>query len=150
MFSCTFLGHRDCPDFVESKLVSAIEEIIAGAGVDTFYVGTEGRFDYLAYMALCKLEKLYPIRVWVVPPYLNQTGKTLYYDSQKTVFPDCLTTTPPRFAIQKRNEFLLQKADFFICYLEVPYSNTYIFVKKAKKRNLKIINLGSFPLQSVE
>ena len=142
MYSCTFIGHRDCSKGIKEKLIFEIENLILYQNANTFYVGTRGGFDRLVYECLCELEEKYIIKVVVVLAYLNREDELTYYDTKKTVFPDCLTKTPPRFAISKRNDYMLQNAEYLICYLDNQFSNTYELVLKAIKRNKKIINLG--------
>ena len=43
MATCTFFGHRDCPGTVTIDLFREIERLINTYGVDTFYVGNQGR-----------------------------------------------------------------------------------------------------------
>lgn len=142
MYSCTFIGHRDCPKSIKEKLIFEIENLIVNEKVNVFYVGTQGGFDRLVYECLCEFEKRYKIKVVVVLAYLNREDELTYYDTEKTIFPDCITKTPPRFAISKRNDYMLKKSDYLICYLDNKFSNTYELVLKAIKRNKKIINLG--------
>ncbi len=39
MAACTFFGHRDCPDAIETKLREVLIDLITNHGVDMFYVG---------------------------------------------------------------------------------------------------------------
>ena len=142
MYACTFIGHSDCDKSVKEKVIFEIENLIINHNVNVFYVGTQGGFDRLVYECLCELEEKYEIKVVVVLAYLNREDDLTYYDTKKTIFPDCLTKTPPRFAISKRNEYMFKNADYLICYLDKQFSNTYELVLKAVKRKMKIINLG--------
>ena len=142
MYACTFIGHGDCDKSVKEKLLLEIENLIVNHNVNVFYVGTQGGFDRLVYECLCELEEKYEIKVVVVLAYLNREDDLAYYDTKKTIFPDCLTKTPPRFAISKRNEYMFKNADYLICYLDKQFSNTYELVLKAINRKMKIINLG--------
>ena len=45
MATCTFFGHRDCPETIKPKLRSTIIDLIENHNVDMFYVGNQGRFD---------------------------------------------------------------------------------------------------------
>ncbi len=150
MYACTFIGHRNCPGCIRKKLYSEIDCLITKKEVNTFYVGTEGAFDKLVYKTLCELEKKHKIKINVVLAYLNRKNEDNYYDIGKTVFPDCMTKTPLRFAINKRNLYMLGKVEYLICFLDTPFSNTFSFVEKAKKKKIKIINLGSFPLEEIQ
>ena len=148
MYACAFLGHRDCPESIKEKLFLEIENLIVNENVNAFYVGTQGAFDRLVYEVLCELEKKYEIKINVVLAYLNRENEFTYYDTNKTIFPDCITNTPPRFAISKRNDYMLQKADYLICYLDNKFSNTYEFIEKAIRIKIKIINLGNLQIEN--
>ncbi len=150
MYACAFLGHRNCPKNIKEKLFLEIEYLIVNEKVDTFYVGTQGEFDRLVYETLCELDKKHKIKTIVVLAYLGRKDEYIDYDTQKTVFPDCVAKSPPRFAINKRNHYMIQNADYLICFLDNPYSNTYTFVQTAAKRKMKIINLGSFLIEKTQ
>ena len=146
MQSCCFLGHKNCPDRIKARLFSAIESLIIEKQVRRFYVGSQGSFDRFAYEALCILENHYQIEFYVVLPYLNRPVESPYYDMQKTIFPDLLTKTPARFAIRKRNSYMIQQSNYLIAYINTPYSNTYPNLLEGLKRKKEIINLGDFPI----
>ena len=59
MAACTFFGHRDCPSSVKESLYTAVEWLICNQRVDTFYVGTQGSFDRMAYAALVEFRQRY-------------------------------------------------------------------------------------------
>lgn len=141
MSSCTFIGHRDCPQEIKDKLYATIEELIVCHNVNMFYVGTQGSFDRYVYSTLCLLEKKYDISVVVVLAYLNKFVG-VYYDISKTVFPCELDSVPYRYAIIKRNEYMIRHAQYMVCYVNNNVSNSHKFVATAKKLGLHIINLG--------
>ena len=45
MRSCTFFGHRDCPETIKPKLREVLVDLITNYDVDMFYVGHQGQFD---------------------------------------------------------------------------------------------------------
>jgi uncharacterized phage-like protein YoqJ len=109
-------------------------------------VGTQGGFDKLTYRVLCEIEKSYPIQIFVVLAYLNQPSCKKDYDPQKTIFPDILAKTPLRFAIKRRNSFMIDNTEFVIAYLNEPFSNTYNLIMEASKKKKEIINLGEWAI----
>ncbi|MBQ3550412.1 MAG: hypothetical protein IJA41_05485 [Clostridia bacterium] len=145
---CTFIGHGDCEERNIPKLRNTIEELILRKGVDVFYVGTHGNFDRFIYNVLCELEKQYQIKINVVLAYLN-TENDVDYETAKTMFPDVLENTPARFAIVKRNNYMIDKADYVVCYVNNSFSNSYSFAKRAIKKNKKLINLGTYKFDEV-
>ncbi|MDD5921532.1 MAG: hypothetical protein PUC57_09460 [Oscillospiraceae bacterium] len=45
MSVCTFFGHKDCPETIKPYLREVLIDLISSKGVDTFYVGNQGRFS---------------------------------------------------------------------------------------------------------
>jgi hypothetical protein len=62
-----FFGHKDTPESVTNDLYTAIEKLITEHGVETFYVGNQGHFDFYARAALRQIQKKYPNIRYVVP-----------------------------------------------------------------------------------
>ena len=115
MPSCTFFGHRDCPDSIRPKLRSVLINLIENQQADTFYVGRQGSFDALVYATLRELAAEYPhIRYAAVLERLS--GKNTD-DFTETLFPGAMENVPPRFAIDRRNNWMLQQADFVVVYV---------------------------------
>ena len=148
MQSCCFIGHKNCPLEIENKLLFAIEKLIIKEQVRTFYVGTHGDFDRITYKVLEKLEKKHNIQIFVVLAYLRKENYP-YYNIKKTIFPDVLTKTPLKFAIRKRNSFMIDHSKFVVSYLENSLSNTYTFVEEALKKKKQIINLGTYDISQI-
>lgn len=147
MYCCTFIGHRDCVPETQNKLYNVIELLIKEYNVTTFYVGTHGSFDYYAYTTLCELEKIYDIKIIVVLAYLNNIPD--YFDREKTIFPDVLEKSPFKFAVIKRNNYMIEKSQFLICCIDHTFSNSYNFIKKAISKKMKIINLGKLDMNKI-
>lgn len=138
MAACTFLGHRDCPNNIFDRVAKQTENLILNCGVDLFYLGSQGNFDNIAKMVLLKLKKVYPaVKCYIVLAYMP-SWKTC--DSFDTIYPFVLEKTPKRFAINKRNEWMIEQADFVISYFEHNYSNTSGFISRAEKKGKKVIN----------
>lgn len=147
LYSCTFIGHSDCTPEIKVRLYSSIERLIKEYNVTTFYVGTHGKFDYYAYIILCELEKNYDINILVVLAYLNNIPD--YFDRTKTVFPESVEKAPPKYAIIRRNYYMIEKSQFMICYIDDNFSNSYKFIKNAVSKKINIINLGKFDLNKI-
>lgn len=79
--------------------------------------------------------------------YLNKNRENAYYDIKKTLFPDILEKTPLKFAINKRNLYMIEKSQYMICCIDNTYSNAYTFVKAAMRKKLSIINIGKYNLK---
>lgn len=147
--SCCFIGHKNCTREIRERLLFEIEELITKKDVNCFYVGTQGNFDKLSYEVLSSLEKKYEIKINVVLAYLNKKTDNPYYDADKTIFPDELTKTPMRYAIRKRNSYMIGKADYIVSYLNTPFSNAYCNIEEAVRKKKYIINIGAFNVESI-
>lgn len=98
---CTFFSHSNTPDDIQPKLEKTIVDLIKNYGVDIFYVGNHGNFDFIVKNTLMKLKTHYPnISFYVVVAYEHcknvDTPCNILYPSE-------LKNTHPRYAIPKRN-----------------------------------------------
>ena len=143
---CTFFGHGDCYNLEMNTLKYSIEKLIDN-GVDMFYVGNQGRFDYMVLACLSELKNTFPhISFSVVLAYLpKQKNK---YDSYYvySIYPDGFETIHPKFAIEKRNQWMIERADCCLCYVDRTYGGAYKFACLAKRKGLNVINLGSIKI----
>ncbi|MFI3167496.1 MAG: hypothetical protein R3Y32_05175 [Bacillota bacterium] len=118
---CTFIGASSCNTL---KLSDALEyEIrkLIECGISQFYNGGYGDFDILALKTVGKLKGEYPhIKSYIVLAYLTDKhvermdsiakhygAETFYPFDQKVI---------PRFAILKRNEYMINSSDFIISH----------------------------------
>lgn len=116
MKACTFFGHRDCPETIKPYLREVLIDLITNNGVDTFYVGNQGRFDAIVRSVLRGLEQEYPkIHYAVVLAYLPGK-KNEYEDFSDTMLPEGIEAVHPHYAIEWRNRWMLQRADFVVTY----------------------------------
>lgn len=81
-------------------------------GAETFYLGGYGDFDRLAAAAVRRQKAVYPsIESVLVLPYLDKKFDAAAYDS--TTYPP-LENVPPRYAIVKRNQWMVSESDVVI------------------------------------
>ena len=147
---CTFFGHRNTPMEVEEKLKMRIEQIITEGKADTFLIGNNGNFDALAEKVLKELSKRFSdIKYSVVLAYIPREKK--FWDTRdysKTVYPKCLEGVPQKYAISKRNEWMLKEADIVICDIlkeekdKNIYFNNYWNIKKEANKNYMTSHMG--------
>ena len=141
MKACTFFGHRDCPETIKPYLREVLVDLITNQGVDTFYVGNQGRFDGIVRGVLRELEKEYPeIRYAVVLAYLPGK-KNEYDDFSDTILPEGIEAVHPRYAIDWRNRWMLQRSDFVVTYITHSWGGAAKFAEKAKREGKTVINL---------
>ena len=146
MAACTFFGHREGVGIQTEVLRAAIEDLI-GRGVDTFFVGNHGDFDWAVFCCLKELQKTYPrIRYAVVFAYLP--GRRQEYDPYEGchIYPEGLELALPKFAIEARNKWMIDQSDYCLCYVSHTWGNAWKFAGRAKRQGLTVINLGNSPL----
>lgn len=143
MASCTFFGHREYNVLNTQVLQQTIEYLIS-KGLDTFFVGNQGQFDSIVYSCLKQLQKEHPhIRVCIVLAYLP-TEKGGYDDIEDTMYPEI--ESHPKFAIERRNRWMIDHADYCICYINHTWGGAYKFAKLAKRLGKTVINIGNLDL----
>lgn len=136
---CTFLGHRNTSSTVKNDIKITIENLIK-ENVREFYVGNNGNFDFLVQQALAEISTTQNISYAIVLSRPNEAA--LSNNQNATIFPEGLENALPRFAIAKRNEWMLKKSKIVIAYTKSHFSNCYKWLEKAEKRGLKIINIA--------
>ena len=140
MAACTFFGHRDCPSGVKASLYEAIERLICDQRVDTFYIGTQGSFDRMAYAALVELRQRYShIKLYRVLAYMPKPGDA---DSADTIVLEGIENAHPRYAIVHRNNWMTDRSDYVITYITHPTGGAYQAVERAKKKGKTIIAIN--------
>ena len=139
---CTFIGHRDTPNNIKTVLKSTIIELIEKYSVNEFYVGNHGNFDSMVISSIKEISKFFPhISYTMVLAYIPQ-NKELCEDYSHTIYPDILENTPPKFAIKKRNYWMIEKSDFLVCYVNNKLTNACEYLEKAIKKKKTVINLA--------
>ena len=109
----TFCGHSKLYQTENiSKWLDIILPALIEGGATTFYLGDYGDFDSLAAAAVRRQKTRYPnIEAVLVLAYLNREMDASRYDG--TTYPP-LETVPPRYAIVRRNEWMVRESDVVI------------------------------------
>lgn len=143
MSTCTFFGHRDCPETIKQHLREVLRDLIVTTGVDQFYVGHQGRFDGIVRSVLRELVQEYPdIHYAVVLAYLpgrrNESA-----DTSDTILPEGIEAVPPRYAIAWRNRWMLMQSDYVVVYCTHPTGGTAQYYNKAVAAKKRVFNLAT-------
>ena len=137
----TLFGHRDTPENIKPTLKNTLSLLISGHDADLFYVGNNGSFDRMSADVLSDLSKQYPhIKFFIVSAYLNNK-KTAFPDL--TIYPEGLETTPRRYAIIKRNKWMINRSDTIVTYANNTITNFFRLMTYATTRGKTIINLAT-------
>lgn len=144
MATCTFFGHRECPDSLKSQLKEVLIDLITNHDVDMFYVGNQGQFDTIVRSVLRELKKEYPqINYAVVLAYIP--GKQNEYDDYTdTMLPEGIESVHPRYAISWRNNWMLQQSDYVVTYITHSWGGAAQYAAKAARQRKSVVNLADF------
>ncbi len=142
----TFCGHSKIYKTEEiSKWLDMILPSLIEGGANIFYLGGYGDFDSLAASAVRRQKAVYPdIESVLVLAYLNRDVDASRYDT--TTYPP-LERVPPRFAILKRNEWMVSVSDVVVSGVTHGWggaAKTLDFAKRKKKV------IFQYPVQSGE
>lgn len=142
----TFCGHRNAllsPE-EEKTLQNVLLDILSSSPNAIFYLGGYGQFDGLCDLLLIDLQKNYPLlqRIFVTP-YLDPSYNRLRQETDlydEIVYP-FEGKVPPRLAIIKRNQWMIDRADVVVAYVTHPFGGANETLEYAKKRKKHIVSL---------
>ena len=149
----TFCGHREIPnrEALIEGILSAIAENAKGKDA-TFYLGGYGDFDAMALRACLLYKETHPsARVVFVTPYLseeylkNRDYRLKNFDD--ILYPE-IEKTPMKFAIAKRNQWMAEKADLVIAYVDYGWGGAAKALRFAIRKGKPFINLGKYSFDS--
>lgn len=147
---CFFIGHRDTPPTIRPSLVNAVEQHIVAYGVARFIVGHYGDFDRMVANVLSEAKTRHrQIKVYLLTPYhpaerpvaVPHGFDGLYYPFEERV--------PPRLAIVRANQKMIDKCDFLIAYTVHPGNarNLVDYARKKEKQGIiQVENLADLVL----
>lgn len=142
---CSFFGHREVWCDLSMPLEEAIRRAITEYGATEFWVGGYGAFDSAASGVVRRLKKEYPgISLHLIYAYLPHKEDVLSAVYDSTIYPEGLELVPRRFAISKRNQWIVNNSDLVIAYVNHNYGGAYTAFRFAKKKGIPIINIGNF------
>lgn len=146
---CSFFGHSDFwSDSERERIIKAqIVDCIQNRGITHFLIGGYGEFDIFCAKYLRELRAIYPqIRTTLVLAYLGRKmddfeKEYIRRTFDSTIFPP-IENVPPRFAIVKRNEWIVRESDFVIFFVERAWGGAYQMLRYARGRKKAFVNLG--------
>ena len=137
---CVFFGHSDAPMSAKEKVKSAILFLL-NEGCKCFYVGNNGSFDILVQAVLKEIESdRGELNYKIVLSRVGEKAKS--GEQERTVLPEGQELFLPKFAITKRNDWMMKKATVLVVYLLNSCSRIAKYVDSAKKKGIRIINLA--------
>ena len=148
--TCSFFGHRDCPDGIMPQLNKVLVDLITNQDVNMFYVGNQGRFDAIVHSVLRELKKKYPhVNYAVVLAYMPRM-QTEYDDYSDTMLPDGIEAVHPRYAISWRNNWMLRQSDYVVTYITHSWGGAAQYAAKAARQGKIVVNLADIENNALE
>lgn len=146
----TFIGHGslDIDTALSNKIKETIKNNIDQERSVVFYCGGYGAFD-LHCAEICRQlkPKIPNCEIVFITPYItsSQQEKMKYYlesDLYDSVIYPPLENIPLRFAISKRNEWMISESDIVIAYVLHSFGGAYKSLEYARRKKKKIFNLA--------
>ena len=143
----TFCGHSNClfSDEEKEKLKQLLIKEIRKNPTCKFYLGGYGDFDSLCLRTLRELKTdFHDIELLFITPYIDKNYSKLEfakYHYDDVIFPP-LESVPRKFAILKRNEWMVDSADLVIAYVKYSWGGAAKTLEYAKRKKVPIINIA--------
>ncbi len=142
----SFCGHSNYLSNLEDeeRLLKLLESVVCGKQVE-FYFGGYGNFDFFALKCAKRYKQLHKnAKLVFVTPYLgkwlNKRKDLLEKNYDNIIYPN-IEHVPLKFAIIKRNEWIIDQADYLFFYVNTHYGGAYRTLLYAHKHNKRYINL---------
>ena len=134
-----FFGHRDTPESVRPILRQTLMELIEKQEAERFYVGNQGSFDAMVLQTLQELKTNYPhIAYSVVLAYLPTRPTEFSY---ATIYPERMELAPARYAIDRRNRWMIKHSDTVVCYVSLSFGGAAKYRDLAVRKKRNVLNL---------
>jgi uncharacterized phage-like protein YoqJ len=146
----TFCGHKNISDrqLILNKLVKTLESYFKEQSPLTFYCGGYGDFDSLASQAIDILKKQYTevkAEKILVTPYITSAYQERISDMKnfydEVVYPP-LENVPLKFAISRRNEWMVENSDIVIAYVKYSWGGSAKTLVYAQRKHKQIIHIS--------
>ncbi len=136
---------------IEQLLEQSLIYLIENKEATFFYVGNQGNFDFFVRKVLKKLKNKYShidyaVALAYMPGVKSQNDGFDYTD---TVYPECLGGVPRRYAIYKRNIWMIDQSDTVVTYVETEIGGASQFKKIAERKGKTVINLAEKTKQQI-
>lgn len=142
--TCTFFGNRDIiGSNVETRLWELLVDFVKHKNVNNFYVGNQGRFDSLVLEQLKNLKKIYPhINYGIALAYVPTDKENCRVaNNDKAFVPDGVENGPMRFAIDRRNRWLIKNSDYVITCVRGSMGGAAKYKEIAERKGKIVINI---------
>ncbi len=139
----TFVGTKE----MENRLLDCFDQVACQESID-FYLGGYGAFDEFAFAACKKYKEMHiDTRLIFITPYITEQyqKKVLFLEKDRydEILYPAIENKPLRFAISYRNQWMIEKADLVIAFVERDWGGAYKSYRYAKRKGKRIFNLAN-------
>lgn len=146
----TFVGHGSlygC-ESLEKQLQRVVIKSIRREEYTCFYCGGYGDFDALCAKTCRFVKKQYKnCETVLITPYITDLQQEkIKHLLEAGLYDSCLypplERVPPRYAIRRRNEWMVDEADLIIAYVQHTHGGAYKTLEYARRKKKCIVNLA--------
>lgn len=144
----SFCGHRDFQETgdIKARLTGILLTLAENNDTLTCYTGGYGSFDRFAARCVKEAQTTAKnIRSCLVVPYLTASLQKELKEREgffdEVIYP-ALESVPPRFAILRRNEWMVERADLVIGYITHNFGGAAKIWQYANRKGVALINLA--------
>lgn len=137
-------GHSIVPGNISLLVQKEILRLLEEYPDTEFLVGHQGQFDGIVYHVLKSLEKEFPdLRYKIILAYMpGQKEEYELYPPERTYYPEGLELVHPKYAITRRNRWMVEQCDMVLCYITHSWGGAQQFARQAERKEKKIINIA--------
>ena len=138
-----FFGHRSIIEKeVEPGLNCVLLQLI-NEGECEFLVGHQGQFDLLVIKTLEQMQLSFPqLNFYIVLAYMPGPKKQYQtLDYSRAFFPEGLESAPARFAIPRRNRWMIDNSNIVVTYC-THHGGAHDAMLMARHKGKRVINLS--------
>lgn len=139
--TCVLFSQSAFSPAMEPALEGLIRRAVVEFDAAIFLCGGYGAFDSCAARIVDRLQEEYPrIRLQLLLAHMpaQQTDGAM-----GVRLPDHLEQLPPRYALARRNSWLLEQGDILIVHIDTPRGAIYRHCCAARAQGKPVLNLGS-------
>ena len=146
----TVFGHSkfyNDSDELINQIKNDIINKVENEGFNTIYIGGYGKFDWFMARIVKDLKKSYPsLKSYLVLAYPNpkwdEFDKRLIKDYFNDHFYPDISPIMPRYAILKRNRWMIDHAEYIIFYVNCRWGGASKALEYAKRKKKPFKNYG--------
>lgn len=143
-----FFGHRDVmvTGSLEHKLEEVVQHLILD-GYREFWCCDQGNFDWVSRIVMRRMKKRYPdISLCCLCAYnpnrYSKLKQDFWFEDFDFIYPAEAAYGPQKFAILRRNKYIVEHADVFVCYVTRQSGGAYRALNLARQKGKRIFNLA--------